>query len=108
MDHIIELVYHNHLSLLSYSVLVFICRMTGDWRTLFIISISGLLLPSHGVNRNGITYPFPITSLLTCRVPDPKRGLKASMPEPRFRVPLVPGLTGTVWRPAESQYDLAT
>ena len=30
------------------------------------------------------------------------------MPEQRFRAPLQPGPTGTVWRPAISQYDILT
>ena len=62
-----------------------------------------LILPCHGTQDQ--QTPFSINSLLTCHVPDPAGGFLASMPEPRFRVPLQPGQPGTVWQPVKSQYD---
>ena len=61
-----------------------------------------LVLSCHGTQDK--TPPFPITSLLTCHVPDPTGGYLASMPEPRFRVPIQPEQPGSVWRPVASQY----
>ena len=80
--------------------------MGSYWKLLlvFIVSSLFLFLSCHGTTNNQLFYNFPINSLLTCRVPNQAAGQQASMPEPRFRVPLQPGATGTVWRPALSQW----
>ena len=77
--------------------------MEGYWKLLVVIMTSlYLFLSCHGTS-NQLFFNFPINNLLTCQVPNPAAGPQASMPEPRFRVPLQPGPTGTVWRPVLSQ-----
>ena len=86
--------------------MVYTYRMAKDWKALvFITSCLYLFMSFCYGTSNQLRYNFPINSLLTCRVPNPAAGPLASVPERRFRVPLQPGKSGTVWRPALSQYD---
>ena len=107
IENVVTINWEFSLPQLTYSYLIIYglfdhCRMIGGWNLLFT-SILCLLLPCHGVN-NGVRFSFPINTLLTCHMPDPRNGPLASVPEPRFRVPLQPAETGSVWQPVKSQY----
>ena len=61
------------------------------------------------VSDDGILYPFPLNTLLTCHVPNPlagKPGEEDSIPEDTLRLQLQPPTTPgqLVWTPVSSGY----
>lgn len=61
------------------------------------------------VSNDGILYPFPVNSLLTCHVPNPLAGTPGeedSIPENIMRLQLQPPTTPgqLVWTPVSSGY----
>lgn len=68
---------------------------------LYIIAVTSMVAEAR--SPLGIVYPFPIDTVLRCRIPHPTQpGTIIDAPTPT--IPLVPGEPGTVWLPEEIQF----
>lgn len=74
---------------------------------LFVLSLC--VWGCSAVSNDGILYPFPVNTLLTCHVPNPLAGTPGeedSIPENIMRLQLQPPTTPgqLVWTPVSSGY----